>query len=75
MVAEGGVRRRRFGVLGTYGAVERAQQTNQLLVLWGLVDWVPFAGWSTDTSLMLSRVVLLGLLVWSYRRVHARSGR
>jgi hypothetical protein len=41
-------------------------------VVWGLVPWVPLAGWSTGSSLILSGFVLLGLLFWSYRRVKAR---
>ncbi|HUQ57004.1 PGPGW domain-containing protein [Lentzea sp.] len=44
-------------------------------VVWGLVKWLPLAGWSTGTSLVLSGLVLLGLLAWSYRKVQARSGR
>jgi hypothetical protein len=40
-------------------------------VLWGLVTWVPLHGWATGSSLMLSGVILLGLLGWSYRRVHS----
>ncbi|MFD9700931.1 PGPGW domain-containing protein [Lentzea sp. NPDC059081] len=43
-------------------------------VVWGLVKSLPLAGWSTGSSLILSGVVLLGLLVWSYRRVHAGTG-
>ena len=43
-------------------------------VLWGLrvFDWLPFPGWSTGSSLILSGVVLFALLIWSYRRVHGR---
>lgn len=37
---------------------------------WGLLPWLPFAGWSTGSSLILSGVVLLVLLVWSHHRVH-----
>lgn len=40
-------------------------------ILWGLVSWVPLHGWATGSSLILSGVILLGLLGWSYRRVHA----
>lgn len=42
-------------------------------VIWGLrlLSWLPFPGWSTGSSLILSGVILLALLVWSYRRVHA----
>jgi Putative transmembrane protein (PGPGW) len=41
-------------------------------VVWGLhpVSWLPLAGWSTGSSLILSGLVLLALLVWSHRRVH-----
>ncbi|SEO48747.1 PGPGW domain-containing protein [Actinacidiphila rubida] len=44
-------------------------------VVWGVrpVSGLPFAGWSTGSSLILSGVVLLGLLAWSHRRV--RRGR
>ncbi len=43
-------------------------------VLWGLgiPSWLPFAGWSTGSSLILSGVVLFALLWWSYRRVRSR---
>ncbi|MCP2256132.1 putative transmembrane protein (PGPGW) [Prauserella aidingensis] len=41
-------------------------------IAWGVVRSLPLAGWSTGTSLILSGLVLLGLLVWSYRRVRAR---
>ena len=43
-------------------------------VVWGLVESLPFGGWSTGASLVLSGLVLLGLLVWSYRRVRAKAG-
>lgn len=41
-------------------------------VVWGLrlISWLPFPGWSTGSSLILSGCVLFALLVWSYRRVH-----
>ncbi|MEV6717349.1 PGPGW domain-containing protein [Lentzea sp. NPDC051208] len=42
-------------------------------VVWGLVRWLPLAGWSTGTSLILSGLFLLGLLAWSWRNVRARS--
>lgn len=38
-------------------------------VLWGLVPTLPLGGWPTGSSLILSGLVLLGLLVFSYRRV------
>jgi hypothetical protein len=40
-------------------------------LVWGLVPQVPFAGWGTGASLIVSGLVLFALLVWSYRRVHA----
>jgi hypothetical protein len=43
-------------------------------VVWGVVRWLPLAGWSTGTSLILSGLFLLGLLAWSWRNVRARSG-
>jgi hypothetical protein len=43
-------------------------------VLWSIVRWLPFAGWSTGTSLILSGLILLGLLGWSYRNLRVRSG-
>ncbi len=45
-------------------------------VAWGLLPWLPFAGWSTGSSLILSGVVLLVLLAWSHRRIRsARADR
>jgi hypothetical protein len=41
-------------------------------IVWGIVPSLPLAGWSTGTSLILSGLVLLGLLVWSYRRARAQ---
>jgi hypothetical protein len=41
-------------------------------ILWGLVRDLPLGGWSTGSSLILSGLVLLGLLVWSHRRVRDR---
>lgn len=41
-------------------------------LVWGVVDSLPLSGWSTGTSLILSGLVILGLLVWSYRRVRSR---
>jgi hypothetical protein len=40
--------------------------------VWGArpVGGLPFAGWSTGLSLILSGLIVLGLLVWSHRRVH-----
>jgi uncharacterized membrane protein YhiD involved in acid resistance len=40
-------------------------------LVWGLVPQVPFAGWTTGASLIVSGLVLFALLVWSYRRVRA----
>ncbi|MFI7672566.1 PGPGW domain-containing protein [Actinophytocola sp. NPDC049390] len=43
-------------------------------VVWGLrlFPWLPFPGWSTGSSLILSGIVLFALLGWSYRKVSAR---
>jgi hypothetical protein len=43
-------------------------------ILWGLrvFPWLPWPGWSTGSSLILSGIVLLALLAWSYRRVTRR---
>ena len=41
-------------------------------VLWGLVKTLPLGGWPTGSSLILSGVVLLGLLAYSYRRVREK---
>jgi uncharacterized membrane protein YhiD involved in acid resistance len=40
-------------------------------LVWGLVPQVPFAGWTTGASLIVSGLVLFALLIWSYRRVRA----
>jgi len=42
-------------------------------ILWGLraFPWLPFPGWGTGSSLILSGVLLLGMLVWSYRKANA----
>lgn len=37
-------------------------------VAWGLVPRLPFSGWSTGASLILSGFVLFALLLWSHRR-------
>lgn len=39
-------------------------------IVWCLVPTLPLAGWPTGSSLVLSGLVLLGLLLFSYRRVH-----
>ncbi|GAB3897941.1 PGPGW domain-containing protein [Kibdelosporangium lantanae] len=41
-------------------------------ILWGLraFPWLPFPGWGTGSSLILSGVLLLGMLVWSYRKAN-----
>ncbi|MBB4905631.1 PGPGW domain-containing protein [Actinophytocola algeriensis] len=49
-------------------------------IIWGLrvFPWLPFPGWSTGSSLILSGIVLFALLGWSYRKVSERergSGR
>ena len=38
---------------------------------WALVPGLPFGGWHTGASIILSGSVVLGLLVYSHRRVHA----
>lgn len=40
-------------------------------VAWGLVEELPFSGWSAGSGLILSGFILFGLLYWSYRRVKA----
>lgn len=44
-------------------------------LVWGLASWVPFRGWPTGASLIVSGLVLFALLGHSYRRVrrHART--
>lgn len=46
-------------------------------VVWGLrtFPWLPFPGWGTGSSLILSGIILLALLAWSYRKVAARRDR
>jgi Putative transmembrane protein (PGPGW) len=43
-------------------------------ILWGLrvFPWLPFPGWSTGSTLILSGILLLGLLGWSDRKLAAR---
>ncbi|MFC4852452.1 PGPGW domain-containing protein [Actinophytocola glycyrrhizae] len=43
-------------------------------IVWGLrvFPWLPWAGWSTGSSLIVSGLVLFALLGWSYRKVSAR---
>ncbi|NBH12487.1 PGPGW domain-containing protein [Amycolatopsis sp. SID8362] len=41
-------------------------------IVWGTVKSLPFSGWSTGSSLILSSAILFALLIWSYRRVKAR---
>jgi hypothetical protein len=41
--------------------------------VWGLYPSLPFGGWSTGSSLILSGLVVLGLIVYSYRRARDRS--
>ncbi|MFE9331437.1 PGPGW domain-containing protein [Streptomyces sp. NPDC006925] len=38
-------------------------------VAWGLVPQLPFGGWSTGGSLIVSGIVLFALLGWSYHRL------
>jgi hypothetical protein len=44
-------------------------------IVWGLRPDLPLGGWATGASLILSGLVLLGLLVVSYRRVTKRRHR
>ncbi|MFJ1756682.1 PGPGW domain-containing protein [Kitasatospora sp. NPDC088134] len=44
-------------------------------VVAGLVPSLPMAGWATGSSLILSGLILLGLLAWSYHRVHGAGRR
>ncbi|GHG45939.1 MULTISPECIES: PGPGW domain-containing protein [Amycolatopsis] len=41
-------------------------------IVWGTVKSLPFSGWSTGSSLILSSVILFALLGWSYHRVNSR---
>ena len=41
-------------------------------VVWWMVRSLPLSGWPTGVSLILSGLILLGLLVVSYRRVQAK---
>ena len=43
-------------------------------VVWGLFPTLPFGGWSTGSSLVLSGLVVLGLIGYSYRRARIGSG-
>jgi uncharacterized membrane protein YhiD involved in acid resistance len=45
-------------------------------IIWGLrvFSWLPFPGWSTGSSLILSGIVLFALLGWSYKKVRDRRG-
>lgn len=40
-------------------------------LVWALVPALPFSGWSTGSSLILSGLIVFALLIWSYRRVRA----
>jgi Putative transmembrane protein (PGPGW) len=46
-------------------------------IIWGLrvFSWLPWPGWSTGSSLILSGIVLFVLLGWSYQKVSARRRR
>ena len=39
-------------------------------VVWGLVPGLPFGGWHTGSSIILSGFILFALLVYSYRQIH-----
>ncbi|PKV91540.1 putative transmembrane protein PGPGW [Amycolatopsis echigonensis] len=41
-------------------------------IVWGTVRSLPFSGWSTGTSLILSSLILFALVIWSYLRVRAK---
>ncbi|CNE15128.1 conserved hypothetical protein [Mycobacterium tuberculosis] len=41
-------------------------------VVWGIVDELPFSGWSTGSGLILSGLILFALLYWSRLRVKGR---
>ena len=41
-------------------------------LVWGLVPSLPFSGWQTGSSLLVSGAILFALLVYSYRQVRAR---
>jgi uncharacterized membrane protein YhiD involved in acid resistance len=43
-------------------------------IVWGMRPSLPFGGWSTGSSLILSGIILWALLIYSYRRVRARAG-
>ncbi|KFG71945.1 PGPGW domain-containing protein [Streptomyces mutabilis] len=40
-------------------------------VAWGLLPQVPYSGWTTGASLIVSGFILFALLAWSHRRVRA----
>ena len=42
-------------------------------IAWAVVDELPLSGWSTGLGLIASSAILFGLLIWSHRRVRARS--
>lgn len=44
-------------------------------VVWWIFPNLPLGGWPTGSSLILSGLILLGLLGYSYRRVRARRAR
>lgn len=44
-------------------------------LVWGLVRGLPFGGWHTGSSVILSGVIVLALLVYTERRVRARRDR
>ena len=41
-------------------------------IVWWLVPTLPLGGWPTGSSLILSGMILLALLIVSYRRVNGR---
>jgi hypothetical protein len=42
-------------------------------VIWGLKPELPFGGWPTGSGLILSGLILIALLVYSYRTTRPRS--
>jgi hypothetical protein len=58
--------------LRTTGSIVAGMSLIAAGIGWGVMGSLPFGGWGTGTSLILSGLILLGLLGWSYRRVRAQ---
>lgn len=43
-------------------------------IVWGLVPGLPFSGWQTGSSIIVSGIVLFALLIYSHRRINGRRG-